>query len=454
MIDKKEIDTKEKSYMMKGIAIVALFYGVLHIFTLEGLLDDPIFANYHEQYSLFQFLYMRYQEWTSRVFLEAVTSVVLQCFTIWRILDTLMYVSLFLSIRRVMRIKGNGNLFLAMLVCSYIMLQMVSAGWGATSVNYLWTLAAAWTCITLLQKFTEEQKCKPHLMICYCMLMLFACNNEVTAVIMLMVYIILALATWCGRKILTDGKRIVISKAGLYVGILLQIVSVIFFATAKGNRVRLESAYSELYENLTVIGKIRIGLVSTFEHFVSIPNAIFFVFCLTLAFLAWQEFSKLRDKLMGSIPLAIDIVLTMYYVLKDIILGGKRNYVFAEPPMIPEQIEEWIRQWGLICLLFVFIGEACYIMWHVLENRYEFGVSLLILAAGGASRMAMAFTPSVYVSGTRTFAMIYFCFIAVTSNLCIKVRGKWQKKLVYIVLAAGMLINAVLTIVPFLQGHN
>lgn len=451
MVNSWKLRYQEKKEFYWGLCIVVVFYGILHCFTRQGLLDDPIFSGYSERYTLLEFLSMRYETWTSRVLLEGVTAVVLQFpFWVWQVCDTLAYGILYICIHRIMDIGGKrdnafyGSIFLAMALGSYIMLQMASAGWGATSVNFMWTLAAAWGCLVLLQNAMQRRKASPAGTAGYILLMLFACNNEVTVCVLFLVYLTLMAAFW--KKDAPKGR--------LYGGLILQTSSLIFILTSPGNGERLAQAVNLEYERLTIIGKLRIGIVSTFEHFVSIPNILFGVFCLVLALGAWEYGKNRRERILMVLPLLIDISLTGYYFVKDIVLGGKRNYVFDEPAMLPSSGSEWFRQWLLVSLLVVLAGSACFGMYRMLKDNRRFALILLILLAGFASRMAMAFTPSVYASGTRTFAMLYFCIAASTAVLGMELRGRAAKGFCLFLLGVGMLVNMVLTVIPYLQNYS
>lgn len=436
-------DHKDRGFIT-GLAIVIIFYGVLHIFTRNGLLDDHIIFEKSKELSFVGFLQARYLTWSSRLLLEAVfIGISYLPFVVWQILDTAAFGVIYYGISKVLKLEGDSHIVAGMAIGSYVFLQMASAGWKITSISYIWTFATAGVCFLLLQRSLEGRKQGGGRAALYVLCMLFTCNYEIMAGVMLLIYV--ALLVWYRREKVPKGY--------LYVGIGLQLLSILFILTAPGNRVRTAMGENGDYMQLGLLGKLRIGMVSTFEHFVSIPNVLYGVLCLLVAMLVWKSRKKVLTRLTACLPLIIDVILTCYYLVKDILLGGKRNYVFDEPAMLPVSSGEWQRQ-GLLAVLFLVSAAALlYSLWQIL-GRQGFPLALLILAAGFASRMAMSFTPSVYESGTRTFVELYLSFVWVIAMLAGRLTVRTQKLVTCVCLAAGMTVNAVLTVIPYLQNYQ
>ena len=56
----------------------------------------------------------------------------------------------------------------------------------------------------------------------------------------------------------------------------------------------------------------------------------------------------------------------------------------------------------------------------LLQSYEELIVAVILLAAGTASRVAMGFSPTIYASNTRTFAVMGFSVIAVGVLIYVK----------------------------------
>lgn len=436
----------EDKYFLYGIVLILIFYGVLHCFTKNDLLDDRNLAMLSKGTSFFGYLKMRYSLWTSRVFLEAAFVAVSKLpFLIWKALDTFAFVIIYWGIHKTLNLKGYADIIAAMALGSYIFLQMASAGWKITSIIYIWTFASAEVCFVILKRSFDGKRQSVLEYVFYIICMLFTCNYEIMAGIMLFVYS--ALGIWRFNEK---------NKKYIYSGIVLQISSLLFIFLNPGNRLRMASeiALSNEYSQISFWDKCRIGLVSTFEHFVSIPNVLYGMLCLLLAILLLKKSKNITQKVIGFLPLAIDIALSLYYVIKDILLGGKRNYVFDEPAMLPPNTGEWVRQLLLIALFLISAIAIIYSLYHIFEDKNAFYLSVLILAAGFASRFAMSFSPSVYASGTRTFTQMYLSFVWIIAMLAPELKDKGIKIIATAVLALGMLTNTVLTVIPFLQNYK
>lgn len=440
----KENKEKDSVLFMAGLGLVLLFYAALHIFTKEFLLDDIYLEEFYGTKALFSALKIRYDTWTGRVIIEFVAALIMRCpFLVWQILDTLMYGVIYVCLWKLMKVEGRNSIFLAMAVCSYIFLQMASTGWQITSVIYVGTMATALVCGVILQKSFTAGETGIGEYVLYILCMLYTCNYEIMAVTMLLASVLLFPRTMK----LTRGKML------YYIGFIIQAGSVVYMWLVPGNQVRLGIADLR-YEELNVLDKVRLGIVSTFQHFVSIPNVLFGVLCLVIVFAVWEKCTSVRDRVLACIPLVIDMVLSVYYLVRDIIFGGKRNYVFDEAELIPSTDREWAEQVLLIACCLAVVFAILYAIKRVTEKNGEFLLISFMLLLGCASRMAMAFTSSLFESGTRTFLEFYFVLAGVIGALLKYVDNKWARKAVSIALAGGMGINIVLTVIPFIQNYS
>lgn len=434
---------KNTSFVM-GLGLVLFFYAILHIFTKKFLLDDIYLGEFYGTGGLFDALKLRFETWTGRIVIEFLYALLMKCpFLVWQILDTLMYGIIYICLWKLLEVEDRNCGFLAMAVCSYIFLQMASAGWVITSIIYVGTMATGLVCGVLLQGALKGRQITIWRYVIYVLCMVYTCNYEIMAVTMLLGFVLLI-------PLISRAKS---GKALYLIGLALQVGSVIYMWLVPGNQVRLQQVNMS-YAGLNALDKVRLGLVSTFRHFVSIPNALFAAFCLILVLAVWEKRSSLRDKAIASIPLTIDIVLTGYYLVRDIILGGKRNYVFEDAELIPSSAGEWTEQLLLIVFCLLVLFATIYTLKQLSEKDKAFGLLIFLLALGCASRMAMAFTSSLFESGTRTFLEIYFVLAGTIGALMKYVTNRWSRGMVSLILAVGMGINLVLTVIPFLQNYS
>lgn len=441
---KRTDKTKDGTFFLAGLVLVLGFYMILHIFTKELLLDDGYLEEFYGTGGLFEALKLRYDTWTSRVVIEFAAALIMRCpFFVWQLLDTLIYGVIYACLWKLMKVKGKDSIFLGMAVCSYIFLQMASAGWQITSITYAGTMATALLCGVITERAFSVSQMGAGEYVLYVLCMVYTCNYEIMAVTMLLASILLLPRAWKAAH----GRML------YFIGAAVQAGSVLFMWQAPGNQIRLGLA-NVRYEGLNILDKVRLGMVSTFQHFVSIPNALFGALCLLLAFAAWENRFCLRDRIAACVPLGIDIVLSLYYLVRDILLGGKRNYVFEEAELIPSDGTVWAEQILLIVCCLAAVGTMVYTIRRLAGKSGAFYRIMLMLLLGCASRMAMAFTSSLFESGTRTFLEIYFVLAGVIGALTGYVNGRRFRRGIGLVLAGGMGINLVLTVIPYLQNYS
>jgi len=436
---------KETLKKNQALIIVLSFYGIMHIFTTPLLLDDAAYSAKWMEDSFFSLIWYYYETWSSRILIEGATLLFNKLpFLIWRLLDTLSYGVIFLCIQEIIDIKGKKSILLAMMVCSYIFLQMVSAGWIATSVAYNWTLAGALYSFMMLKRVAYSQKINTFKKIIYFPIMIYACNHEVVIAISLIIYLLLVF--------LLRSKSIVNKVSILYIGIVIHIPLLISALFAPGKLARYEFNITTGFTNLSLTDRIRLGIVSTFEHYVKIPNVVFFLFCLVLFLSVLEKKKCIYTRIISFIPLLIDCILTIYYFIHDIILHGKRNYIFEDITLYPEGME-LIRQSLIIVVFIIFIICTIYSLYHVFEDKGKMGLILLILTMGFISRLIMAFSPTLFSSGTRTHIFLYFAFIMASGMLLKHIHKRGYNGFICMISFVGMSVNTMLTIVAYLQGH-
>lgn len=102
--------------------------------------DDPWFRA-HINDGVFNFVHWRWLNWSSRVFLEGILLIMLDFpVWVWRIITTLMFVLIFYSILKLIDKKQSPlyGLLTFLLMISINFSLYGSAGWYATTINYVW----------------------------------------------------------------------------------------------------------------------------------------------------------------------------------------------------------------------------------------------------------------------------------------------------------------------------
>ena len=125
---------------------------IYHLMMREGPGTDAMwfFRNQLDAYSLKDYLAIRYYVWSSRIVIEAVLVYVSRHLGLWKVLDIFAWM-LFVILLAV-AIPGEKreriNWLVVSLILIYPLKDLDTAGWIATTTNYIWPLALGMLALT------------------------------------------------------------------------------------------------------------------------------------------------------------------------------------------------------------------------------------------------------------------------------------------------------------------
>lgn len=229
---------------------------------------------------------------------------------------------------------------------------------------------------------------------------LFACNQELMALIMIV------LTVWSGVVLIVKNRR------GLVYHLLmlgLELTSFVYIFICPGNTNRTVQSIIEFapeYKNYSLPYKLFLGLYNIERVFISKPQMLFITMIVLLAVLAVRNFNKIIDQLIASIPVMI--------VLGHTILGPAMkgwNIVFHEAPKTFEKSE--MGMYRYLALIYIIITGARIIYTLVKlqiassDDTIMILTTLIALAAGFGTAFAMGLSPTLYASGERIFNITF-----------------------------------------------
>lgn len=442
---------QEKNWYGIMMAVNAAFFFLLHLTFVGFTNDDSFFVIMRSQWdSLLDLLIYRYQTDSSRVLSEAVLFTLIRMpFFVWQLLDTLICILVYhsLTVLLINDKKSRENVIVFMAFASYPYMHMGSAGWICTSLNYMWPLAALLYALSGAYRRCRGEVIPPWKYILYFAAVIFAANCEMSATMVVMTFV-MALVLAC------MDKR---SKWYENVAVLIGIGGLIFAMSAPGNDERTimeaENWMPEFFD-LTFLEKARLCSVFVFEHFVAIPDIIFFLFALLLAICGFCRVrgeekalpQHIFDNVMAVLPVSIDVVFTGYYFVKDFLIGHKTNYDFTYPAIYMTDSGIAFLQISEVLGLLIFIISSVYTIWRIIPDLRKKLVMIWALGCGFAVRMALMLSPTMFSSWHRTLIFMYFAFlycIVILAGMCQK---KWIKHLIYGILVVGIIVNLILTV--------
>lgn len=422
---------------------LVLAIGILYHFRMQVMGgDDVFFSQATEGRTLWEYLGSRYMEWTSRVVSEFILVNIIQVPLLWRILDCLFFVTLPMILSKLF---GGGRIInwcAAGAVLLYPFHDMGTAGWITTTVTHFWPVWGIFFVSLLLKKIaTAERISLPEAVIG-----ILACvmtgSHEQYAVIMMVVQIMVAVYI-AKVRVLDIGRANRIIFLILFV---INVLSLIVILMCPGNAGRNAVSIADLpiYATFGFGEKLYLGLLSIERVFIANADAVFLAVILVWSALVYLKTDNFKKTLISAIPLMIlfgqTVVRTAYPGLSGLF------------PM-PGEVLEWswreMSTWLPMVYLAMTVASMVYTLYVLFgENLFTCFSVLILLGLGFGAGMVVGFMATIYVSGERVYAPLYFILLLVTLLAVYSMGDQVQKKikqtggkLVVTVLALLVLIN-------------
>ena len=402
-------------------AIFAIFLleFILAIFITPDKFDDATFIESVTNNSILNYVTGRYSNWSSRVIIEFTLCFVLKTSKyLWIIIQSAMMAIIGYSISKLF-IKENKkelNYMILFMILIYPFNVMASAGWAATTTNYMWPLATALFCLIPIQKVWNKEKIKNFTYPLYILSLLYACNQEQTCAIVCGTYLLYSLFF-----ILKDKKI----HPFIVFQTILSIASLIFILTCPGNYVRKDYEISNIFpdfEELTILDKVSVGLTSTFGELIGHANLPFVILSLIIAVYIFIYYKEKLYRVIALIPL---ITVSVLGVFIDII-GRHYSYFPAFREILLQEdliytVANCDNLMNIFPLMMSFVILICMsISILIIFKNLKSNIAILIFFIGLASRLIIGFSPTIFASGVRT--MIFFEFAMLIVGILI-----WQE---------------------------
>ena len=363
---------KIQKVFRQNIPFVVVFVAALiwHLVIKISAGDDVVyFQTLMDGRSIWEILAHRYATWSSRMAIEFVLIPLVQVPWLWKILDiivftlipVLLYRLLFLNPEKYLDMECNINKTAGKwLVCAFMLLypfsDMVSAGWIATTVNYLWPLLGLLYIALLLQKLAQKGHVHWYEGAGGVVSCIFCSSQEQVAAILLVLLFLAMVYSWRRKK---SGSLWIYGYA------VIDVISLFTILRCPGNGIRSmqevegrmpEFAYFSVWE------KIYMGAANIERIFVAQVNSIFLIVSAVLAVLVGLKTKNLIKTLLSSVP----VFCILGYAL---IRTGHPWYekIF----IIPKQTAEWNfkdpANWFPVIFLIVTVAGMSYALFRECE---------------------------------------------------------------------------------------
>lgn len=368
--------------------------------------DDLFFAKQSLSWDFFR---QRYGMWSSRLITE---SILVSCmhlpFVFWKIIDIVMICScikglscLFWNDER----KFVNNFIIILLCLLYPIQELNNAGWGATTINYLWPMVFCFPTLIVDKKILDNQKVSKKI--------------QAFSVISLIIGTDVEFA-WTFSSIMAVLTFLLIERKKqfllyYFVKSLVLFVSLMKIALCPGNNARFFSEIGNWFPDfltLSIFDKFYLGTVSTAAYLLNRSNLIFGVIIILFLYLAIKTVKPRFFKGYIVLLLLLKIVGINAENQNNIwsaFQGGARITI-----MNATRISNYI---SFILSGLVLIGIIV-LIWMLYGKCRKTYYLLIWYLAGLGARMIMIFSPTLYASSFRTFFPLDISLIGIAIVLC------------------------------------
>lgn len=431
--------------------IIAIIYLILHFFMHTDYWDDVIttasLTNYN--FNIIEYMTDVYQSWSSRIIVQTVGILVAYFPNIlWKILDVIMIMLLYhFFIRIIDLLTGSNNntktsrLWQMLCFLSFPYCLMGTAGWITTTVVYTWVFALAFFCIYIMLSCSNGRKISLPTYFLYGFSLLYAANFDIASITLFFIFIFIFFM--CKRN-----KQFNILFAE---GILLIIFNILLFVFCPGNRNR--NAYDAIYHDtadlleLSFFGKLRMGINSTFYHFISVPNAVLFITCLVIFIGVCLKTKNAVQRVLGGLPLILDIIWTGYVFIFYTIKNHQLTYIYPDGSFtVCPKLEQYLV---LLSALLMIAFLIYFVAWLTDFSSLSWSIIYFIITWGLLPEIALGFTTTVSTSIIRTSSFLYFALMGCSIILvkhCVILKHRFYKNILFVVGTCGTLLNLLQTL--------
>lgn len=398
---------------------------VFHAFVFVGANDDADFARVLDNKNIFEWLYSRYQVWSSRFFIEFFMVIIVRYPLLWKLIDIGAYMLTAFSLSYLIPFKQDErfkNFVIACLILWYPMGDMSSAGWVATSTGYFWTIAAGSYALTAVIKTLKGTKLKWYEIILYVFATLYAANHEQMACCMIAFMVCILIYCICSKR------RI---HAFTWIQLVLACVDFGLILLAPGNAKRKLQVIKKMmpdFESISFVDKAYMAYSDTMNYYIIGFNIVLFVFAVLLLWGVVKKYKSIVARGIVLFPVA-------YLLLVQLWPFDRLGFLFAKQEVIDVLNVTNTRLYIPLLISVFLLGCLIAGMYLIYENSIHFWINLMVLGVGMVSRIAMGFSGSLYASYNRTLIFFTFAVIFAVIYLICFLYGKLNAKILEVGIA-------------------
>ncbi len=343
-------------------------------------------------------------------------------FNAWKVLDTLVYGVILFMLWRLFTDRSVVMLAIcAGLEAAFpIFFLMRSAGYIATSANYVYAVAALLLGMAPLVRTIRREGVSVLLFVLSLMGIIFSSNQDQTAMIAIGGFLMTGILYFLKNKAHGKGLyRRVLAVSSVY--FLISLAAYILMFLTPGHIARMKSTaemeyYLPQFAGWSTGFKLYRGMATTFAWLFFSQPVLLRLFCLEL--LAVCCIRKTKAVIFPILLTAVLFVVSMQDSSHFVIV---HEYAYYMPDLKPVQTDPGGLILSIVLLALMILSVLA--LWRSDRDLCAWLVILNILGFG--SRFMMGFSATLYASSFRTFTPQLFCFMI----CCILLAGDFLDRL-------------------------
>jgi hypothetical protein len=443
-----------KKYRWVKLILLYLVLYSYHFVVTKYPGDDYKFSKVSQSTPIVHWLYTRYNEWSGRLFPDAMAYFFLDHKVwLWRLINPLMLMALAYCIIRIWRKEIKAlDLLVSLMVIGYFAQNVLSSGifWITGSMNYLWPITLGLiTMIPYADKvFTEQAIFKNyHFILCLFFGIFASVGNEQAALCMSSFAILSHIAVFLQKK--GQDKKLLFLTLWIIAGTCILLL-------APGNKLRYidEAAYwYPGFGNLSIREHFYMGTIWAFEKLFFDMKYLILIMSVITIIIYFKKVHLTNNWLFKLFIFVISVVAISHITGKglDVLYNFNeiRNFdlsasltsvsAFKGPFLLALFPYSF---WTLYSFLLIYL---------LVKNSTHPLFVLFCLVAMAATLIVMFFSPTIYGSGNRTLTVASVLIGLVTMGKILE--DKLINRLFYLsILGLLPLINLSLMFYKWLSG--
>ena len=415
------MESNRRNKSLISFLLVSLVFGAITTFiTLGG--DDLFYIHRQDLSSIsakWKYVYDAYFTWSSRLLINFVWLVLVDMGKYaWGLYFALSLFGLFYAASVLFNPERNYLMdeFIIATVMSFPFIYAGGAGWIATITCYFGSLSAGMiSLIPIARVYRKEKISIPEAIGCALCLM-YAASDEQMMLVLLMGYFV-ANVFFFFRK-----QYPVVTIINLW----LCVANLFVVMLSPGNSARKIQEIRDHFPDYLMLGlddKVELGVSTALKWLIMDGHLFFIEFTLLIAIVIFLKYKDILFRVWGILP----AVLTLLFCVADASflklfssLSVLKQNVPYHGAITPANGGKGASVIQLIVLLFIVVIILTDIV-LICDTIEELLLCLVLIVGGTASRVIMGFSPTIYVSGVRTFTIMIICFIFVSVFLGAKI---------------------------------